>query len=358
MNINKKEIIPLTSFRFMAAFYVFIFHCQIHFGYASSISLVNDFISLGYLGMVMFFILSGYILSYNYNEFKTSKEVKKFYINRLARVYPIYLVYGLIGFPLFLLNIGNIDATLDVEIMQVFLSLFAFIFMIQAWFPTLFNIWNFGGSWSLSVEAFFYILFPIIRICINDISEKNLKILFFFSYILASIPVLYLYGFSNTTTFPIMNTYLYINPMFRIGEFLFGSILFVIAQEKRIINFNKILFFGLLMLFIILNSSVSFQSLSVLNFIFVPLVGLFILYLHSTNVHLFSNIILAYLGRVSYSFYLAQFFVFAIIKSEIVSINITMLYKWILAFTITLFIAVLVYHFVEKPARLQIKKLI
>lgn len=355
--VNKVEILPLTSFRFIAAFYVFIFHCQIHYGVASSISIVNSFISYGYLGMVMFFILSGYILSYNYKNFHSKNQIKEFYMNRIARIYPIYIIYGLIGFPIFMLNVSNINSILDSEFIQITLAFFAFIFMIQSWFPTLFNIWNFGGSWSLSVEAFFYLLFPILRFISINISERNLVIIFILSYVLSSIPVLFLYGFSSLETFSIMNIYLYSNPILRLGEFIFGIILFVLAKERSTIKYNKNLFFILLIIFIFLVITINLPSLSFLNFIFVPIIGLFILYLHNSQSNLFSNKLLVYLGKISYSFYLAQFFVFALIKNEIVSFNISMVSKWLLAFTITMVISIIMYHFVEIPAKKYLRSI-
>lgn len=356
--MNKIEILPLTSFRFIAAFYVFIFHCQIHYGVASSISIINNFISYGYLGMVMFFILSGYILSYNYKDFYSKNQIKEFYINRIARIYPIYIIYGLIGFPIFLLNVSDINSMLDLELIQIILAFFAFVFMIQSWFPTLFNIWNFGGSWSLSVEAFFYFLFPILRFISINISKRNLVIIFILSYFLASFPVLYLYSFSNMDTFSLMNTYLYSNPILRLGEFIFGITLFVLVNERNIIKYNKNLFFLLLIIFIFLLININLPSLSVLNFIFVPIVGLFILYLHSSQHNLFSNKLLVYLGKISYSFYLAQFFVFALIKTEIISFNISMINKWFLAFTITMIISIFMYHFIEIPAKRYVKSIL
>lgn len=355
---NKIEILPLTSFRFIAAFYVFIFHCQIHYGVFTSISFINSFISHGYLGMVMFFILSGYILSYNYKDFNTKNQIKNFYINRIARIYPIYIIYGLIGFPIFLLSVTNINSILDLELIQIILAFLAFIFMIQAWFPTLFNIWNFGGSWSLSVEAFFYFLFPILRFISINISKRSLIVIFILSYLLSSIPVLYLYSYSTVDTFPIMNTYLYSNPILRLGEFIFGIILFVLAYERNIIKYNKHLFFLLLIIFIIFVISINFSSLSVLNFIFVPILGLFILYLHNSKNSFFSNKLLIYLGKISYSFYLAQFFVFALIKENITSFDVSMINKWFLAFIITMTISIIMYHFVEIPAKKYVKNIL
>lgn len=67
-NITRKKMDGVTILRFIAAFYVFIFHINmrvpVNFG-----ELINKTISNGVIGMSIFFMLSGFVLTYNYYGF-------------------------------------------------------------------------------------------------------------------------------------------------------------------------------------------------------------------------------------------------------------------------------------------------
>lgn len=139
---------PLTSLRFFAAGAIVLFHMSgqglMPFGPKPALA----------TGVSLFFVLSGFILTYNY-EGKES-DPGKFYLARVARIWPVHaatLLFGMFmlpqvgawasnpsGFPIFLAN----------------LTLF------QAWVPNGAYTLSFNGvSWSISVEMFFYLVFPI-----------------------------------------------------------------------------------------------------------------------------------------------------------------------------------------------------
>lgn len=359
----KQEITSLTSLRFIAAFYVFLFHAQIHIGSAFSNEIINKIIGAGYIAMTLFFILSGYILAYVYSEFNIN-NIKKYYINRFARIYPTYFAYGLIGIISFIYSLDSIPNTLNIEytyIFQFILGVLAFVFMFQAWYPSLFSVWNFGGSWSLSVELFFYILYPAIRTVINVSNKKTLLYILFFSYMWASIPILFFYCFSGKDN-GIMNIYTYSSPIFRLGEFIFGILIHTIFIERKYFSFNsayiKILLTSLYcILFIILTiNNVTLEGLIRYSFIAIPVFGLTLYYLNIEGNWLLERKIFIYLGRISYSFYLAQFTTFVVFIDYLKDMNVNMILKWFFAFLITFLISILMYHLIEEPSRKYIRK--
>jgi peptidoglycan/LPS O-acetylase OafA/YrhL len=370
MNTNLKplannEILALTSLRFLAAFYVFIFHCHIHYGAILDLKIVNAIIKKGHIGMTFFFVLSGYIMAYVYKNFNET-DIKKYYVNRLARIYPTYLAYGLLGLPFFVMNHETLPSIFSgqnhddlLKYAQLILSVIAFLLMIQAWFPPLFKIWNFGGSWAISVEAFLYLVFPFIRKIANKASLNFLYALIIISYLWTSMPIIYACMFApDKAYFYVMNINIYISPIFRIGEFMFGLLIYILSEERNVLFFkNRFVLIALSLLllgFVALKQS--WPGFSFLSFIAVPSFAWTISWLKNKRVPLLETKFLVYLGHISYSFYLAQFIMFAMVKEQIKEADISMTSKWSIAFIVTLFVSIILYHLVEKPFRTHIRR--
>ena len=137
----------LTFFRFVAAMIVVIFH----FGPESSLaSLAPGFLTAGSQMVSFFFVLSGFVLVLAYAErWKRCPKPWRFWQARVARIVPIYLLAFFLSLALFQ------DQPLT-DARAVLLDLL----FLQAWFPPYPLAVN-GPAWSLSVEAFFYLIFPL-----------------------------------------------------------------------------------------------------------------------------------------------------------------------------------------------------
>lgn len=106
----------------------------------------------GYLGVSVFFVLSGFILAYNAQEIV---DKGRFYALRFARVYPLYLAALLWALPNYLRH-GMRGQTG----VGSWVALPASLLLLQGWFgPSVATQINAPG-WSLSHEAFFYVMFP------------------------------------------------------------------------------------------------------------------------------------------------------------------------------------------------------
>lgn len=149
---------PLTSLRFLAALAVFFSHL----GYLRNLDscqwLCARIFVEGYAGVTFFFVLSGFILTYNYHHVLTglrSDEIKKFYVARFARIYPLYLLTFLISLPLMRTEIVRRPLT--------FLYTAAIeVLALQSYVPTHTGFAYNMPAWSLCDEFFFYALLPFI----------------------------------------------------------------------------------------------------------------------------------------------------------------------------------------------------
>jgi peptidoglycan/LPS O-acetylase OafA/YrhL len=146
---------PLTGVRFFLALGVVLFHFQLYWTLpADSAGLLNR----ARLGVDVFFILSGFILTHVYLQGDRAPNYRRFLAARFARIYPAHLFILLsmlalvLAAPLF--GVGLEPGRFNPA------DFAGTLLLVQAWFPreTL-ALWN-GPAWSLSAEWFAYLAFP------------------------------------------------------------------------------------------------------------------------------------------------------------------------------------------------------
>jgi peptidoglycan/LPS O-acetylase OafA/YrhL len=155
------QLLPLTGIRFFLAFWVVIFHQAGPEGYMASqvIRLPSPIFCLfrtGYVAVGVFFVLSGFVLSYTYSLQKLwpAPQLVRFAIARLSRLYPVYCLGLLLMVPF--VSLAGLGRKMVALINLA---------LLQSWFPTLATSWNTPG-WSLSNEAFFYCCFPFLGVAL------------------------------------------------------------------------------------------------------------------------------------------------------------------------------------------------
>jgi peptidoglycan/LPS O-acetylase OafA/YrhL len=144
----------LTSLRFFAAAVIVVGHAHFIFG---SLGFAN--IAPLEQGVSFFFVLSGFILAYNYPALGEAGEVKKFWLARFARVWPLHAV----TLGLWIALIFEFDRERYFPGFEGLARLVSNMLLLQSWIPLPNWAISFNGvAWSLSVEFFFYALFPIL----------------------------------------------------------------------------------------------------------------------------------------------------------------------------------------------------
>ncbi|WP_411267095.1 acyltransferase family protein [Chlorobaculum sp. MV4-Y] len=189
------RIEALTFFRFIAALIVIIFH----FGdYTRLANVFAPFIISGPQMVTFFFALSGFVLMISHYH-KKDEKLRNYYVSRVARIVPVYiLALSLSAAYEYGVNNNNITALL---LSATFL---------QSWFPPYPLSFNFPG-WSLSVEVFFYVTFPLFLFIIrkSEVSVARLALLSMVFYIFtqAILSNLITDNFLITVHFPCMTLF-------------------------------------------------------------------------------------------------------------------------------------------------------
>ena len=152
----------MTSLRGLAAVWVVLYHYS------------NDLVTLlpatgaflpffrqGHFAVPIFFVLSGYVLTYNYLDQMTAPTratLLRFWARRLARIYPLHLATLLVILAMVIvaarsrLGIARADYSERDFVLNLLL--------MHAWVPHYMLNWNYP-SWSLSSEWFAYLFFPL-----------------------------------------------------------------------------------------------------------------------------------------------------------------------------------------------------
>jgi peptidoglycan/LPS O-acetylase OafA/YrhL len=227
---DRPPLPSLTGIRFIAAFLVVLFHANIEI--QTSGARHNRGVpelTHGYIGVSLFFVLSGFILTYTYLRADSTLRGARwsFWRARFARVYPTYVFALLLSAPLFVKRFAAAPVS-SFEAGHAVLGALLTPVLLQAWWPTAACQWNCAG-WSLSVEAFFYAMFPILAVWLAR--RSHIRALIAATAIwLASLacPLLYLWitpdGVAHVTEASKLFwlTGLKYNPLVHVGEFSVG----------------------------------------------------------------------------------------------------------------------------------------
>ena len=156
---SARSLDALTGLRFLAALHVVLFHFARPALEPAPVWLGN-LVGAGYSAVGVFFVLSGFVLAWNYLDADGRMETgtRAFQAARLARVYPVYVLTFLLSAP------PTIEASVAdngwlLAGAKLVVGGLLTLSLAQAWVPRLALYWNPPG-WSVSVEAFFYALFP------------------------------------------------------------------------------------------------------------------------------------------------------------------------------------------------------
>jgi peptidoglycan/LPS O-acetylase OafA/YrhL len=344
------NIRPLTALRFFAALWVVLYHYWPKLDVAFTPALVTK----GYLGVELFFTLSGFILCHVYlTAFGEGRfRYGDFLWNRLARVYPLHLA-TLIGMIALGLVAAAAGFAVDAEMMR-WDALPANLLLLQAWGFAPAAAFN-HPSWSISAEWFAYLSFPVFGFVAWKLRERPWL---FAGLVIAAMAALYpafeaVAGFSLTQA-TIAWGALRIVPCFALGCAMHALWRSGAVRSVRAAALGAA-FSGASML--IAAATGVPDVLCVIGFggLILSLAGL------AQNGSAFaSHPALVYLGEISYSTYMICvpwkiIFVNAAAKALNLPSEKLPLGLWIIFIAAVVPLSAASYHLIEKPARARMK---
>lgn len=348
---RRLEIKQLTGIRIVAALWVVTFHYRELFeGILPELRGTGVLTGAGYLAVDLFFVLSGFILAYQYmDRMQLSQRslYAEFLWKRLARIYPVHItVLAMLAVMVFGLrssgrDVNNPEAfTLEGMILDILL--------IRSWVGDS-QGWN-GPAWSLSAEWLAYVLFPVIAALALWLLTQPRSV-----WVLAVITLLCVSTIANaihpsTNEMPL--------PVIRVlTAFISGCVIYLLVRDRKPSRSSGWL--GVATLIMLISVPGLIDNYVIRGAVGVILAGGAVYFLAGgtgAGVRFLSTAPLQYGGRISFSLYVIHVPMLSVIERGLpLSIaqesSAMRLAVAVLILAIVLVGAAALYHFVEHPAQ-------
>jgi peptidoglycan/LPS O-acetylase OafA/YrhL len=158
----------LTGLRAIAALWVIAFHYSVGPFAALHLRQAIPLFRFGYLGVDLFFMLSGFVIWHAHAaDFvrPTARGFRRFILLRVARLYPVYLFTLLLFLGILLIAPHFGDPRLDPKNYTAG-QFVVDLGMVQTWGLAGHLEWNYP-SWSVSAEWFCYFMFPLAALSLS-----------------------------------------------------------------------------------------------------------------------------------------------------------------------------------------------
>lgn len=341
------KIEELTFFRFIAASIVVIFH------YGRDATKLGGIFIAGSEMVTFFFVLSGFVMGIVY--LNKNLNPTSYWWARISRIVPVYML------ALILTLLVNYVIGIKLDYSALILNLT----FLQAWFPPYSLSMN-VPSWAVSVEAFFYLLFPFLIAIIKqyNLSALTMLIIALGFWLLTQLILVGVITMGWYHGYPsISHDLIYYFPLSHLCSFMLG-----IAGAALIINnhysikneFISLLVFSLALFLVVMsiNHADIISRLLKIDFTYKPsffapiflIVILTISICRSQLLMLLKAKPLLLLGESSYSLYILQHPIYIIFAKYIgSSLPFNSAIKFTLFFLFLTLISVLCFLVFEKP---------
>ena len=310
----------------------------------------------GFVGVDIFFVLSGYLLtSILLLEIKAGKfSIARFYQRRIARIFPAFFIVIVITLGLsFIVYSAQDFASLGANTAAAALSIINIKLLFQgSYFKLSEDAQPILHYWSLAVEEQFYIIFPIYMYLITRFSRRSLSL------------NLVVCG----TSFAACVLLTYSNPRYafyllptRAWELLAGSSFALFEQQGGKFRYQTATVASWGGLALLLLSFLSFEPNNHFPgwIAFFPVFGTILILSAASHKNLLLVRCLSYplpvvIGKLSYSLYLWHWPTFSLIDYQFFQHS--DLFRGVLKIAITLFASIVTYRLVERPLRTYFSK--
>jgi peptidoglycan/LPS O-acetylase OafA/YrhL len=372
--VRTGEIKSLTGLRIVAAVWVVLFHFRPLLWQAAPDlrAILAPVLDCGAQGVDLFFMLSGFVLTWNYldrmGESWSARASVHFLWLRLARVWPVYLVtlHLAAAWIIFTLNVGHIPSPDANQLTAI--SYVRQVLLVQLWYQPFFDgsSWD-GPAWSISAEWLAYLLFGVLVLVIYRIARVTRARGLVWLAIASSLPPLVLMLATGHFYTP-WSWLPRIVMQFTAGALACAAIrrLRFSDRANRGAGYLSVLLTAAIIGLLYLFSAHPLHNVSdsggLVDVLFVPLVMTIAVGAGSLP-RLLSTRLLVYGGQISFSLYMVHELVhtawdWVLAQFELTPTGYVQTLVVVGLLAVTVAAAMLLFHFVEEPARLWMRSMV
>jgi peptidoglycan/LPS O-acetylase OafA/YrhL len=328
-----RHLAPLTGLRGVAAYSVLAAHLIDETLKVTGAPKLGGLSScMAYFGMSLFFVLSGFVLFYTYGK-SIGRErwaVRRFFVARFARLYPLYAVVVLV----------SLVAIPDPRFTPLVAA--AYATMTQTWFNV--QMATFAPAWSISAEWLFYFTFVPLVFVVRGVQRPALALAAYCLAVLATLSAAF--SLFPEEMFAVVDRWLffgpasangagwfiYFSPPLRLLEFVAGMMaarLYLSLRDRpsapRVLRWAIALSLAWCAAIIVAGAAVPVGPPSLFyyvrcNFLFAPALAALMVSVclaHGRLAGVLSSRPLQTMGDISYSVYLWQFSIMAMLEGTL-----------------------------------------
>lgn len=226
---NNTKVDSLQALRALAFLGIFLEHAKFAYRWPT-------------LGVSIFFVMSGFLLTYRYENIDLSISPKNcllFSLNKIKKLYPLHIFTMLCAAIISALDIARNGYSLR-PATDLLVKLILHSTLLQTWIP----YWTISSSlnevaWFLSVIMFLYFMFPWIKRFVEQNSIAKLCIaciIILLAQVIVCVPLLSILGSRSQ----VYIWFMYNFPVFRLGDFFIGCVLKRLYFESKINDIGTI----------------------------------------------------------------------------------------------------------------------
>lgn len=339
--------------RGVAAFLVVLYHLKSFLHQHAFTQSFDWMYNKGYLAVDFFFVLSGFIIAFNYkHNFEkgiSGHQLYVFMVKRIARIYPLH-IFILLCFILIPLAHTLTNRPFDSQQYNL-LAFFYKFFLVDLWMvgQEYWNSWN-TPSWTISGEMFAYLVFPLVCVALGRGTIRH------YAFFLVAL-VLIAWCYEAMLSRSLGDNISHLGLLRCVLSFICGVCIFEFHLGKLIKSAknNRILFYlsAIILIFLLLYVEK--------NHFYVPL--LFSLLLLTSlgfrdGFHKFLELRwMLILGEISYSLYLSHILILTLcIMFFLEDASQASLMQIAAYLGITILFSIFTYNFIEVPMRRHVTK--